>query len=240
MRTGTLPCGNDTLTLMNENQVTSTLTVVTGASKGLGASLVREFARHGKVIAAARHFADGVALPNVEQVKADLTRPEGLEAVRNRMAGRPVDILVNNAGTLGPRVDIEHYPEEDWDAVLQINLTAVFRLTKILIPLMRRPGGCILNVSSGAGRRAAPRWGAYAVSKFGIDGFSLLLAEELTSNGIRVHSINPGAMRTTMRAAAYPEEDPANVAHPDTVAPFFATVAAADADTYPVLLDAPR
>ncbi len=215
------------------------LTVVTGGSRGLGAALVEAFAVNGQVlsIATSKHAP---AAPGVETLAADLTTDEGRRAVVEAVGKRKIDVLVHNAGMLGPRVPISEYPADEWERVLHINLTAVFRLTQSLLPQMRRPGSCILTLSSGAGRRAAPQWGAYAVSKFGIDGFSLLLADELKDEGIRVHSINPGAMRTQMRAAAYPNEDPQTVTHPSQVAPFFVTVATAAPGTYPVLLDAQK
>ena len=217
------------------------LTVVTGGSRGLGEALVRAFAPHSRVLAVARDFPSDFQVPEgVELLRADLTSPVGAVQVGRGVGERKVDVLIHNAGILGPRVPIAEYPEEAWDAVLKLNLTAVFRLTKALLPLMREPGGCILHVGSGAGRRVAPQWGAYAVSKFGIDALSMLLAEELKPRGIRVHSINPVGMRTAMRAAAHPQEDPATLPAPAEVAPYFVTVASAAAEEYPVILDAPR
>jgi short-subunit dehydrogenase len=83
-----------------------------------------------------------------------------------------------------------------------------------------KSGGVIINLSSGAGKRPAPYWGAYAVSKFGVEGFSLLLAEELKPKGIKVYALNPGATRTQMRAKAYPQENPLTLKPPEKVAEF--------------------
>ncbi len=212
-------------------------TLITGASRGLGAALVDAFLPHGEVLGIARQLNREAT--GFRPVQADLTTEDGLETVLAAVGETPLGTIVHNAGILGARAPIADYPEADWDRVLEINLTAPFRLTRRLLPRMAR-GGCILFVSSGAGRRAAPEWGAYAVSKFGIDGLALLLAEEVREAGIRVHSINPGGMRTAMRAAAYPQEDPARVPDPAQISPFFVEVARAAAGTFPVLLDAKR
>lgn len=213
------------------------LIVITGGSQGLGAALVKAFRKHGTVLSISRTQPDKV-VEGWETVQADLTTPEGLEKVRTQVGDRAVDVLIHNAGALGPRVAIADYPAEEWAKVMEVNVNAVFRLTQALLPRMRRPGGCILFLASGAGRRAAPHWGAYAVSKFGVDGLALLLAEEVKAEGIRVHSINPGAMRTKMRAAAYPQEDPAKVTPPAEVAQYIVQVVLDEKDDFPVLLDA--
>jgi NAD(P)-dependent dehydrogenase (short-subunit alcohol dehydrogenase family) len=163
-------------------------------------------------------------------------------AVRDRF-GR-LTCLVNNAGRLGPRVPIADYPEAEWDATIAANLTAPFRLIRACLPLLRRetmadgapaPGfreagaraATIVNVTSGVGRVGRPRWGAYAASKFGLDGLTQVLAAELAEGPpdapppITVLAINPGPTRTAMRAAAYPQEDPATVASPDDIARVF-------------------
>jgi NAD(P)-dependent dehydrogenase (short-subunit alcohol dehydrogenase family) len=85
---------------------------------------------------------------------------------------------------------------------------------------MRRDGS-IINVSSGVGRVGRAGWGAYAVSKFGVEGLSQVLADELRKQSIRVNTVNPGGTRTAMRAAAYPHEDPATLQSPDEVTPIF-------------------
>ena len=213
------------------------IAVVTGASRGLGAAIAAELASRGISVLGVARGSFNAPYPTLA---ADLTRSEGVDAVLKTVGGRSLQILVHTAGILGPRTEIATYPLADWENVIATNLTAVFRLTQALLPAMRRPGGAILTVASGAGRRAAPRWGAYAVSKFGIDGFSLLLAAELEPEGIRVHSINPGGMRTRMRAEAYPDENPESVPPPEAIAPFFAEVALAAVGKFPVLVDAPR
>jgi NAD(P)-dependent dehydrogenase (short-subunit alcohol dehydrogenase family) len=144
------------------------------------------------------------------------------ETIRERF-GR-LDVLVNNAGILGAHAPIAEYPDDEWDAVIAANLTAVFRLTKAALPLMPR-GGSIINVSSSVGRVGRAGWGAYSVSKFGVEGLSQVLADELRERGIRVNTVNPGGTRTAMRAAAYPDEDPRTLPSPDDVTPLFVYLA---------------
>jgi NAD(P)-dependent dehydrogenase (short-subunit alcohol dehydrogenase family) len=118
-----------------------------------------------------------------------------------------IDVLVNNAGVLGPRVPIEEYPEDEWRRVIDANLTGPFLVTKAAIPHMPE-GGSIINVVSGVSVEGRAGWGAYSVSKFGVEGLTQILAAELEERGIRANAVDPGGMRTGMRAAAYPEEDP--------------------------------
>lgn len=118
-----------------------------------------------------------------------------------------IDILVNNAGVLGPRVAIEEYPEDEWRGVIDANLTGLFLVSKAAIPHMRE-GGSIINLVSGVSVEGRAGWGAYSVSKFGVEGLTQILAAELEDRGIRANAVDPGGMRTDMRAAAYPEEDP--------------------------------
>ncbi|MEO5656353.1 MAG: SDR family NAD(P)-dependent oxidoreductase [Nitrospiria bacterium] len=205
--------------------------LVTGGGSGIGAAVARAFAREGagvvicgrraQALEATRAAIAGAGGTAVA-VPADLTRREDVarlvEAIRSRF-GR-VDIVVHNAGILGVHAPIAGYPEDAWDGVIAANLTAVFRLTKAVLPLMPR-GGSIINVSSSVGRVGRAGWGAYSVSKFGLEGLSQVLADELRDRAIRVNTVNPGGTRTAMRAAAYPDEDPSTLPAPETVAPVF-------------------
>jgi NAD(P)-dependent dehydrogenase (short-subunit alcohol dehydrogenase family) len=98
--------------------------------------------------------------------------------------------------------------------VLEANLTGPFLLTKAVIPYMPK-GGSIINITSGVSIEGRPRWGAYSVSKFGLEGLTQVLAAELEEHRIRVNSVDPGSMRTEMRAAAYPDEDPTTLTTPE-------------------------
>ncbi len=209
--------------------------LVTGGGSGIGAAVARAYAREGaRIMICGRRAIEleatcrQIALDGgrAAAVPADLTRPEDVARLiaAIREAFGQVDVLVNNAGVLGAHVEIAQYPDDEWDAVIAANLTAVFRLTKAALPLMPN-GGSIINVSSGVGRAGRAGWGAYAVSKFGVEGLSQVLADELRARGIRVNTVNPGGTRTAMRAAAYPREDPATLPTPDEITPVFVYLA---------------
>jgi NAD(P)-dependent dehydrogenase (short-subunit alcohol dehydrogenase family) len=131
-------------------------------------------------------------------------------------------VVVNNASLLGPRVPIIQYPLTSWEAVLRTNLTAAFVVCKEAVKnMMLRREGSIINVSSGVGRLGRARWGAYAVSKFGVEALTQVLAEELKGTLIRINAVNPGATRTEMRAQAYPDEDPQRLPRPEDITGIF-------------------
>jgi len=121
-----------------------------------------------------------------------------------------LDGLLHNAGILGQRAPIEHYDIGIWHQVMHLNLNVPFILTQVLMPVLRKSvDASVVFTSSGVGRQGRAFWGAYAVSKFGVEGLSQTLADELKAEArIRVNCINPGGTRTRMRAAAYPGEDP--------------------------------
>jgi len=137
-----------------------------------------------------------------------------------------LNILVNNASILGITSRIEEYPDDLWNQVIDINLNAQFYITKALIPLLKKTGnGSIINVSSTVGRQGRANWGAYSVSKFGLEALTQILAQELSEFNIRVNSVNPGGTRTDMRAAAMPGEDPNTLPTPHDIAPVFVYLA---------------
>ena len=192
--------------------------VITGASRGLGRALALAFAREGaRVVFNSR--SEGSIRPVAEEAEdmgaevlalvADVSRDEDVERLVGAAVERfgHVDVLVNNAGVLGPRVALERYPEDEWRRVIDANLTGLFLVTKAAIPHMPE-GASIVNVVSGVSVEGRAGWGAYSVSKFGVEGLTQILAAELGERGIRANAVDPGGMRTEMRAAAYPEEDP--------------------------------
>jgi NAD(P)-dependent dehydrogenase (short-subunit alcohol dehydrogenase family) len=192
--------------------------VITGASKGLGKALALAYAKEGaRVIINAR--SKGSIHPVAEEVEAlgsevlalaaDVSKSADVERLVDAATQRfgKIDVLVNNAGLLGPRVAIEEYPEDEWRRVIDANLTGPFLITKAAVPRMLE-GASIVNVVSGVSVEGRAGWGAYSVSKFGVEGLTQILAAELEERGIRANAVDPGGMRTEMRAAAYPEEDP--------------------------------
>jgi len=135
-----------------------------------------------------------------------------------RRYGR-VDVLINNAGILGPLVPIVRYPHREWERVLRVNLSGTFVMSQeVARSMARRKRGCIITLSSSVGRTGRAGWGAYAVSKFGAEGLSQVLADELRSSNVCVLTFNPGGTRTEMRAAAYPREDRSKLRDPSAAA----------------------
>ena len=134
-----------------------------------------------------------------------------------------LDGILHNAGILGERVTLENYPAEVWDDVLNINLRAPFVLTQALLPLLKRSDSAsIIFTSSGVGRDARAEWGAYSVSKFGVEALSQIFAREFADqDNIRFNCINPGGTRTAMRAKAYPSEDPKTLPIPEDIMPAY-------------------
>ena len=192
--------------------------LVTGASQGLGKALALAYAEQGaKVVVNSR--SEGSIKPVAEQVEeegaevlavaADVSEAGDVQKLIDAAVERfgRIDVLVNNAGVLGPRVEILEFPEDEWRKVIDANLTGPYLVSKTAIPHMAE-GGSIINVVSGVSVEGRAEWGAYSVSKFGVEGLTQILAAELEGRGIRVNAVDPGGMRTDMRAAAYPEEDP--------------------------------
>ena len=207
--------------------------LITGASDGIGAALAESAGRLGAtIVLVARTVAKLEAVydrieatggPTPGIFVADLADPGGeqygqLHGVIDSTYGR-LDGLVHNAGMLGDRTPIEHYDVTTWQRVLHLNLTVPFFLTRSLFPLLRAStDASVIFTSSGVGRVGRPFWGAYAVSKFGTEGLMQVLASEVAdSTRIRANAVNPGATRTSMRRAAYPAEDAAQLKSPDEV-----------------------
>ncbi|MBT8078887.1 MAG: YciK family oxidoreductase [Gammaproteobacteria bacterium] len=197
--------------------------LITGASDGIGKALALACARLGAhVILHGRNtgkleatYDEIVALESVQRPSiavldlatadsgAYLSLAKSVESEFGRLDG-----LVHNASILGQRLSIEQYDAGEWQQVLHVNLTAAFALTQVLLPPLRSAADpSIIFTSSGVGRVGKAFWGAYAVSKFGIEALSQILANEHEHTDLRVNCINPGPTRTKMRLAAYPAED---------------------------------
>lgn len=212
--------------------------LITGASQGLGRQLAIDFAREGAkaicIVARREEALEEVrervreAAPDTRLliIGADLGLQEEIErvvaTVLNDFGGR-LDVLINNASALGPTPMpyLLDYPLEDFRNVLNVNLIAPFLLIKKVLPAMIEHGGSIINVTSDAGVVGYPGWGAYGISKFGLEGMSQTWAAELEESGVRVNWVDPGEMNTEMHRMAEPEEDPEQWADPATVTDVF-------------------
>ncbi len=190
------------------------------AAEGARLVLTATEGRHlDAVLAAVRERgreAHGVALDLADPAACDAAGAEALGAL-----GR-LDVLINNASLLGDRMELADYRMDVFERVMAVNVTGTLRLIQTVLPGMS-DGGAIVNVTSGAAARAT--WGAYAVSKHALDGITLMLRDELAPRGIRCVGVNPGGLRTAMRAAAYPGEDPATLPRPESVVPVFLAIA---------------
>lgn len=199
--------------------------LITGASQGLGKALALAYAEEGAQVVINSRSEDAIR-PVAEQagskgaevlaIAADVSNEDDVRRLVDAAVERfgKIDVLVNNAGILGPRVAIEKFPENEWRKVIDANLTGPYLVTKATIPHMPE-GASIINVVSGVSIQGRAEWGAYSVSKFGIEGLTQILAAELEERGIRANAVDPGGMRTDMRAAAYPEEDPSTRITPE-------------------------
>jgi NAD(P)-dependent dehydrogenase (short-subunit alcohol dehydrogenase family) len=212
--------------------------LVTGASRGLGRQLALDFAREGAAALAlcARHSQPldkvrdevMVVAPEIKVVliEADLSRPLDIERLfaitLHEFHGR-LDVLVNNASVLGPSPMpyLLDYPLEEFQAVLNTNLIGPFLAIRKALPAMIEHGGSIINVTSDAGIVGYAGWGAYGISKFGLEGMSQTWAAELAESKVRVNWIDPGSMNTAMHRAAEPDEDPSQWADPAEVTEVF-------------------
>ena len=211
--------------------------LITGASRGLGRALALGFGQEGyRVYATARTMSALEALEgearagglDIIPIAADVASPDDNARVVERVAadGRRLSLIVHNASLLGSRVPLANYPTDLFARVLDVNVTGPFDLTRRLIDHLA-PNAVIQLVTSGVGVVGKAGWGAYSVSKFALEAMGQILGEELGSLGFRVQIIDPGSMRTRMRAEAFPDEDPEQLLPADVNVPAFRALLAA-------------
>lgn len=206
--------------------------LITGASRGLGKAIAESFAREGAYVAICSrtdeifNTADKIksACSKCYASKVDISdhkRVKEFVGEVHKYFGR-IDILVNNAAILGERVELWKYQLTMWRKVIDVNINGLFYVTReVLKYMLARKSGSIINISSSVGRKGKAGWGAYAVSKFALEGFTQVLALELKPFGIRVNSVNPGPLATQMRKEAYPDEDQSKLAKPEDIVEIF-------------------
>ncbi|WP_267383773.1 SDR family oxidoreductase [Cyanobacterium sp. uoEpiScrs1] len=183
--------------------------VITGASSGIGEATALTFAKAGINLALISRPSDKLQeVAKAAQKMGVLTQTYGIdlcqlaeipakvEGIADSLGG--IDIIVNNAG-MGYTNLLADTSLSDWQRVMDLNLTSVFQCIRGVLPQMREQGyGTIINISSIATSHAFPKWGAYSVSKAGLAAFSKVLAAEERANGIRIITINPGAVNTSI------------------------------------------
>ncbi|MFZ0952462.1 MAG: SDR family oxidoreductase [Candidatus Sulfotelmatobacter sp.] len=202
--------------------------VVTGAGRGIGLAIAKELSSLGatavlcgRTMAALESGAQAIthAGGTAEAVPCDVTSLQSIEAAAGRVErlfGR-VDILVNNAGIGGFGGPLHQLAADAWDKILNTNLRGVFYAVRAFAPMMiRARSGHIINISSLAGKNALPNGAAYAASKWGLNGLSYSVAEELRGYNIRVAVICPGSTNTELSPHA--GKDPAKMLQPEDVA----------------------
>ncbi|MFC5698541.1 YciK family oxidoreductase [Pseudomonas sp. GCM10022186] len=211
--------------------------LITGAGRGIGAAAAKTFAAHGATvlllgkteaslnavydeIEAAGHPQPAVIPFNLETAQPH--QYDELAATLEAEFGR-LDGLLHNASILGPRTPIEQLSGENFMRVMQVNVNAMFMLTSTLLPLLKLSrDASVVFTSSGVGRKGRAYWGAYAVSKFATEGLMQVLADEVDGvASVRANSVNPGATRTSMRAQAYPGENPESNPEPAAIMPVY-------------------
>ncbi len=205
------------------------IVILTGASRGIGRAVAHKFTREGAtVVAVARNTAllDSLIAEVAKdggkaiKVEADVTADQECRALVQRTMswfGR-IDVLVNNAGLLGSRNEITSIEPEEWDRVFAANVKSAFMLSKYAATHMKeKNSGSIINVTSGVVRHPQPNWGSYLPSKFAVEGFTMMLAEELKDFGIRVNMIDPGRTNTDMVQLAFPDIPRNSFKHTDDV-----------------------
>ncbi|MEC7120020.1 MAG: YciK family oxidoreductase [Pseudomonadota bacterium] len=218
--------------------------LVTGAGEGIGRAAALSFAQYGATV-----LLLGRTLEKLEAVYDEIEKAGGAQPALlplnlssasmsdyTQMAqmieeqiGR-LDGILHNAAMLGPLTPLQMYDPDTWDDVMNVNLRAPFQMTQTLLPLLRQsPDASVLFTTSSVGRTARAFWGAYAISKCGIEGLAKIFSDELANvSSIRFNCINPGATRTNMRAHAYPGENPMNLPTPEQIMPSYLYLMGAD------------
>jgi NAD(P)-dependent dehydrogenase (short-subunit alcohol dehydrogenase family) len=219
------------------NLLEGRIIMVTGAGRGIGEAAAKAYAAHGATVLLLGKNeenlnkvyddieAAGWPQPAVIPFNLETALPhqyDELAATVEREFGR-LDGLLHNAGIVGPRTPIEQLTGENFMRVMQVNVNAAFMLTSTLLPLLKLSNDAsIVFTSSSVGRKGRAYWGAYAVSKFALEGLMQVLADEVDGiSNVRSNSVNPGATRTDMRIKAYPGENPAVNPMPAEIMPVY-------------------
>ena len=229
----TLPAGYQP----HEKLLQGRVILVTGAGDGIGRAAARSFAAHGATVILLGKtqskleqvydeiVAAGHPEPLILALDLQYLTPDSAKALADTVEQElgQLDGLLHNAALLGSVTPVADYSPERWQQVMQVNVHAAFLLTQTLLPLLTQTANAsVIFTTSSVGRQGRAFWGAYAVSKFAVEGLMETLADELDEvTTVRVNAINPGATRTRMRAAAYPGENPATRPAADSLMPLY-------------------
>lgn len=231
---------------MNSGVLEQKKALVTGASRGIGAAVAKRFAAEGAHVILVGRDEDGLAATddairatggNATLVVLDLAKPELVEqlakAVQERFGG--LDILVGNAGLLGSLTPLAHDCPSTWQKVMDVNLNANWHLIRCFDAMLQSAdAGRAIFVTSGVTEKLHPYWGAYATSKVALEHMVTLYAAEVKHSRLKVNLLDPGRVRTDMRASAFPGEDPMTLPHPDDITDAFVDLASPACDLHGV------
>jgi NAD(P)-dependent dehydrogenase (short-subunit alcohol dehydrogenase family) len=220
-----------------ERKLHGRIALITGASRGIGAAVARRFAAEGAhIIAVARTVgaleelddavkAAGSSATLVPLDLRDHDRIDPLGPQLHQRFGR-LDIFVGNAAIVGSLGPLSHHDAKLWNDVFAINVTANWRLMRTLEPLLNlSDAGRAMFVTSGAARAPHAYWSAYASSKAALEMLVKVWAAELASTPVKVNLVDPGVVRTAMRAQAFPGEDPGKLTPPEAITGAFVDLA---------------
>ncbi|WP_263145551.1 YciK family oxidoreductase [Pseudomonas sp. RIT-PI-AD] len=211
--------------------------LITGAGRGIGAATAQSYAAHGATVLLLGKTeanlnavydaieAAGHPQPAVIPFNLETAQPHQYDELAAKLESEfgHIDGLLHNASIVGPRTPLEQLSGENFMRVMQINVNATFMLTSTLLPLLKLSSDAsVVFTSSSVGRKGRAYWGAYAVSKFATEGLMQVLADEVDGVApVRANSVNPGATRTSMRAQAYPAENPLDNPPPEAILPVY-------------------
>lgn len=226
----------------HEGRLWGRLALITGASRGLGRAIALKFAEEGadliliaRTVGGLEEVDDRVKAMgrNATLVPLDITDFDALDRMGQALYDRfkKLDVLVGNAATLGILSPLAHVDPKIWKSTLDLDLTANWRLLRSMDPLLRASeSGRAIFVTSGITQRVVPYWGPYTVAKAALESMVRMYAAEMAHTKVRVNLVNPGPMRTALRAEAFPGEDPQSVPAPEDLAEAFVPLAEASCE----------
>ena len=225
---------------MPTGRLAGRIALITGASRGIGAAIARHFAGEGAHVVLAARTVGGLEEVD-DQIRAaggsatlvpfdlrDFAKIDELAAALYERYGR-LDILIGNAAEFGVFSPAGHITPKLWGEIIDLNLTANWRLIRAMDPLLRAaPAGRAIFTTSGIGRDSLAYWGPYGVSKMALEMLVRIYAVEIANTPVRANLIDPGTVRTRLRARAFPGEDPRGLPGPETVTSAFLDLASSD------------
>jgi NAD(P)-dependent dehydrogenase (short-subunit alcohol dehydrogenase family) len=231
-------------------RLASRIALVTGASRGIGAAVAKRFAEEGAHVIALARTVGGLeelddeiraAGGSATLLPLDLRQFDQIDqmgAALYQRFGR-LDVLVGNAGVLGSLSPMGHFEPKVWAEVMEVNVTANWRLIRALDPLLRlSEAGRVIFTTCAAAREATPYWGAYAASKAALQTMAKIYSGEMTKTNVRVNLVDPGIVATRLRAQGFPGEDRSKLRSPEEVTEPFVALATAKCAHHGELLHA--